>query len=56
MFSFAHIPYRQDGFTALMIASQNGRVEVVNTLLQLGARVDLQRKVNSCALRIIHIT
>ena len=39
-----------------MIASQNGRVEVVNTLLQHGARVDLQRKVNSCSLMIIHIT
>ena len=42
--------------TALMIASQNGRVEVVNTLLQHGASVDLQRKVNSCGLMIIHIT
>ena len=29
-----------------MIASQNGQVEVVDTLLQYGARVDLQKKVN----------
>ena len=39
-----------------MIASQCGHVEVVDTLLQHGARIDLQRKVNSCALMIIHIT
>ena len=29
-----------------MIASQYGHVEVVNTLLQHGARVDMQKKVN----------
>ena len=29
-----------------MEASQNGHVEVVNTLLQHGARVDMQKKVN----------
>ena len=45
-----YIPYRQSGFTALMIASQKGHVEVVNTLLQHGARVDLQKKVNSFPL------
>ena len=28
-----------------MVASQNGHVEVVNMLLQHGARVDLQNKV-----------
>ena len=28
-----------------MLASQDGHVEVVNMLLQHGARVDLQRKV-----------
>ena len=33
-----------------MIASQNGHVEVVDTLLQHGARVDLQNKVNSFTL------
>ena len=33
-----------------MIASQNGHVEVVDTLLQHGARVDLQMKVNSFTL------
>ena len=33
-----------------MGASQNGHVEVVDTLLQHGARVDLQSKVNSFTL------
>ena len=29
-----------------MVASQNGHVEVVNMLLQHGARVDLQKEVH----------
>ena len=29
-----------------MVASQNGHVEVINILLQRGARVDLQNKVH----------
>ena len=33
-----------------MIASGNGHVDVVDTLLQHGARVDLQKKVNSFTL------
>ena len=36
----------QNGFTALMMASEEGRVEVVNTLLQHGASVDLKEKVH----------
>ena len=31
-----------------MAASQNGHVEVVNMLLQHGARVDLQKEVYTC--------
>ena len=31
----------QDGFAALWLASENGHVEVVNTLLQKGASVDI---------------
>ena len=38
-----------------MIASQNGRVEVVNTLLQHGARVDLQKKVSAEMLYFVII-
>ena len=33
-----------------MIASQNGRVEVVNTLLQHGASVDLKEEVHLFAV------
>ena len=33
--------------TALMLASRNGHVEVVDTLLQHGARVDLQSNVSA---------
>ena len=35
----------QDKWTPLMIASQNGHVDVVNVLLQHGASVHLQNKV-----------
>ena len=35
-----------------MIASQNGHAEVVDTLLQHGASVNLQRKVNSCGFML----
>ena len=37
--------FGQDELTPLMIASQNGHVDVVNVLLQHGASVDLQNKV-----------
>ena len=35
----------QDKWTSLMIASQNGHVDVVDVLLQHGAGVHLQNKV-----------
>ena len=38
----------QDEWSSLMLASQNGHVQVVAELLQHGARVDLQQKVWSC--------
>ena len=37
--------FGQDKSTSLMIASQNGHVDVVSALLQRGARVHLQNKV-----------
>ena len=37
--------FGQDGWTALMIASYNGYVDVVNVLLPHGASVHLQDKV-----------
>ena len=37
--------FGQDTWTPLMIASQNGRVDVFNVLLQYGASVHLQNKV-----------
>ena len=36
----------QDGSSALIPASQNGHVDVVDTLLQRGASVDLQNTVS----------
>ena len=42
IFSYLHV---QDKWTPLMIASQNGHVDVVNVLLQHGASVHLQNKV-----------
>ena len=44
MFIFLYL-HGQDKWTPLMIASQNGHVDVVNVLLQHGASVDLQNKV-----------
>ena len=38
--------FGQNNWTALMIASQNGHVEVVNILLQNGAHVDVQEEVS----------
>ena len=35
----------QDGVSSLILASHNGHVEVVDKLVQQGARVDLQTKV-----------
>ena len=37
--------FYQDGWSSLMVASQNGHVEVVDKLLQHGARADLQKEV-----------
>ena len=42
IFSYLHV---QDKWTPLMIASQNGHIDVVNVLLQHGASVHLQNKV-----------
>ena len=39
-------PYRQDGWTALMMASEAGQVEGVKVLLDRGAEVNMQNKVN----------
>ena len=38
---------RQDRWSSLMAASQNGHVEVVDNLLEHGATVDLQDKVQN---------
>ena len=35
--------------TALMIASQNGHIEVLDTLIKHGANVDLKKKVRICS-------
>ena len=42
----------QDGLSSLMWASQNGHVEVVDKLVQQGARVDLQNNVNTLMFKV----
>ena len=42
----------QDGWSSLMVASQNGHVEVVDKLVQQGARVDLQNNVNTLMFKV----
>ena len=46
MSSYCPVSY-QDGVSSLMVASEDGHVEVVDKLLQHGATVDLQHKVRS---------
>ena len=45
----------QNRWTPLMIASQNGHVDVVNVLLQHGSSVHLQNKVNLHLLTFLFI-
>ena len=45
----------QNKWTPLMIASQNGHVDVVNVVLQHGASVHLQNKVNLHLLTFLFI-
>ena len=44
---------RQNGVTALYMASQNGHVEVVNILLQNGAHVDEQTEVRQFIYKLL---
>ncbi|MCX8506035.1 MAG: ankyrin repeat domain-containing protein [Alphaproteobacteria bacterium] len=37
----------QDGWTALMVASQKGQVECVTMLVDRGAEVNMQKKVTA---------
>ena len=48
--------FGQDKWTPLMLASQNGHVDVVNVLLQHGASVDLQDKVKLHMLTFLFIS
>ena len=45
----------QDGDCPLYLASQNSHDRIVETLLQAGATVDLQSKVENCYLFICHL-
>ena len=40
--------YTQDGLSPLIVASQEGHDKIVEKLLQAGATVDLQNKVENC--------
>ena len=44
-FLFGTMLIGQDKWTPLMIASQNGHIEIVHILLQNGAHVDVQTEV-----------
>ena len=45
----------QDGYTALMLASRNGKTEIVDQLINAGATLDLQNDVCiSCYVVVSH--
>ena len=43
----------QDGNFALMMATREGRTEVVSLLIEAGANTDLQNKVVSCMVVLL---
>ena len=43
----------QDGESSLIVASDSGHVEVVDKLVQQGARVDLQENVNRSMFKVL---
>ena len=44
----------QDGWTALMIASQAGHMECVQVLLDKGADVNMQNRVSGVIIHCVH--
>ena len=44
----------QDGWTALMVASQKGQVECVSMLLDRGAVVNILKKVSCVIMHCVH--
>ena len=46
----------QEMWSSLMVASQNGHVEVVEMLLQHGATVDLQNNVYNASIHCIGVS
>ena len=44
----------QNGWTALMLASDSGHTDIVQLLLSSGAKVDLQNKVRHIMLYLVH--
>ena len=44
----------QDGWTALMVASQEGQVECVKMLLDRGAEVNMPKKVSGVIIHCVH--
>ena len=43
----------QDGWSSLMVASENGHHEVVKVLLSVGAKVDLLNKVSTAHPKVL---
>ena len=54
-FFVVHYYNDQDGWTALMVAADNGHVDIVTYLVEQGANKDLQNKVSTHLLRMIMI-
>ena len=46
---------KQDGYTALMMASQNGQTEVVKLLLKEGADINIENQVGTASFTLLFV-
>ena len=55
LLSLNPLPLPQAGFTALLKATKEGHIAVVQALLEAGADIDIKDKVRSSAFRLVEL-